>query len=390
MRKSLFFAICTLGIIACGNEEPIAEINLSNPIDLVRTNETVEISLEKLPSLKSTENELVAVVEKSGGKETIAQFMDKNGDGNADVLLFKADLNANGTANYSIIKKKQADTAGSKLYSRFVPERTDDYAWENDKVAFRTFGPTAQKMKEEGVKGGTLSSGIDCWLKRVDYPIINIWYARGVKERGAYHKDHGEGLDNFHVGSSRGCGGTGVYLDDSLYTSKNFTEYKTFANGPVRLKFWLNHADWSAKDLTIKEERTISLDLGENLNQVVVKSEGIDILTAGLTFHENDGETSYDSIAGWFSYWQPHGDDSELGTAIVCKPEYFAGVTKKVTSTKDQSQLLVHLKVIEGKTEYYTGFAWKKAGEISTKKEWESFLADFTKKINNPIAVVVK
>ena len=61
-------------------------------------------------------------------------------------------------------------------YSRIVPERIDDYAWENDKVAFRTYGPAAQKLVEQGKKGGIISSGIDCWLKKVNYPVINKWY----------------------------------------------------------------------------------------------------------------------------------------------------------------------------------------------------------------------
>ena len=52
--------------------------------------------------------------------------------------------------------------------SRFVPERKDDFAFENDKVAFRIYGPALKDSKE--------NSGIDCWLKRVDYPTIDKWY----------------------------------------------------------------------------------------------------------------------------------------------------------------------------------------------------------------------
>ena len=52
--------------------------------------------------------------------------------------------------------------------ARFVPERKDDFAFENDKVAFRIYGPTLRDSKE--------NSGVDCWVKRVDYPIIDKWY----------------------------------------------------------------------------------------------------------------------------------------------------------------------------------------------------------------------
>ena len=60
----------------------------------------------------------------------------------------------------------------ARTFARYVPERIDDFAWENDKIAFRAYGPKARK--------GAENSGIDCWLKRVEYPIIDKWYGKGV------------------------------------------------------------------------------------------------------------------------------------------------------------------------------------------------------------------
>ena len=110
----------------------------------------------------------------------------------------------------------------------------DDFAWENDKVAFRTFGPKAQQLWESGDKEGLISSGIDCWLKRVPYPIINKWYEKD-RNGGSYHKDDGEGLDNFQVGVSRGCGGTALFRNNTLYPSQNYSSWKIIANGPIDL-----------------------------------------------------------------------------------------------------------------------------------------------------------
>jgi len=46
-----------------------------------------------------------------------------------------------------------------------------NFAWENDKVAFRTYGPEAPASdKMADLRDGTLTAGIDCWMKRVDYP----------------------------------------------------------------------------------------------------------------------------------------------------------------------------------------------------------------------------
>ena len=44
-----------------------------------------------------------------------------------------------------------------------MPERLDDFAWENDLVAFRAYGSAIRRTK------GPEDSGIDCWLKRVRY-----------------------------------------------------------------------------------------------------------------------------------------------------------------------------------------------------------------------------
>src|SRR5690606_678994 len=119
----------------------------------------------------------------------------------------------------------------------------------------------------DGEKGGTLSSGMDCWLKRVDYPIIDKWYQK-YTEGGSYHKDDGEGYDPYHVGGSRGCGGIGVWMEDSLYVSKNFIEYKEIASGPVRTIFELKYTPWSAGDATIQEIKRITIDLGNQLYKI--------------------------------------------------------------------------------------------------------------------------
>src|SRR5687767_4261811 len=67
----------------------------------------------------------------------------------------------------------EAEERTKSTYCRAVPERADDFAWENDLAAFRVYGPALRSKPE--------NSGIDCWLKRVEYPIIDKWYARDAK-----------------------------------------------------------------------------------------------------------------------------------------------------------------------------------------------------------------
>ena len=239
---------------------------------------------------------------------------------------------------------------------------------------------------EDGVKGGTLSSGIDAWLKRVDYPIINKWYKKNDEKLGAYHHDNGEGLDNFHVGVSRGVGGIAVKIDTTYYISKNFTSWKTITTGPIRTSFILEYADWDANGQTISETKHISLDYGSNLSKFEIEITGAESIYAGLTLHEKDGESTQKEKSGWISYWQPH-DDSELGTAIVVPNSSMLSSELFDTPIKDWSNLYAQIKVNEGRVIYYAGFGWKESKQFNSKIEWEDYLSDFSKRVNNPLLV---
>ena len=150
----------------------------------------------------------------------VTQTLDYDNNGIVDAILFQPKLEKNSKKTFLILSVNDSLKPKKDIlcYSRFVPERTDDYALENDKVAFRTFGPRAQEMKENNIPGGKLSSGIDLWLKKVEYSIIDKWYHKNLKEKGYYHKNHGEGYDPYHVGISRGTGGIGIWKADSLLT----------------------------------------------------------------------------------------------------------------------------------------------------------------------------
>ena len=244
-------------------------------------------------------------------------------------------------------------------------------------------------MIEDKVKGGTLSSGIDAWLKRVEYPILNKWYEKYTTGTGTYHKDTGEGLDNFHVGDSRGIGGVAVKIDTTYYYSKNFISWKTITTGPIRTSFVLTYADWDAAGNKITEVKNISLDYGSFLSRFEIAVSGTNSISTGITLHNNDGKTEGNLKAGWIDYWQPI-DDSELGTGIVFPKNAAISFEKYVVAKKDLCNLYVNLNVIENKVVYYSGFGWKKQGEFTTKEAWENYLGQYATKINNPLVVKIK
>jgi hypothetical protein len=384
MKRITLFLVGFLVFASC-KESPvvISTITVKNTLNFDREFETLEIDIsaispEKVPDLVVLDEE---------NSKLISQLVDTNLDGKNDIILFQPKLNASSSKTYKLAiskAKKVADTV--YCYSRFVPERTDDYTWENNRVAFRTFGPVAQKMIENGVKGGTLSSGIDAWLKRVEYPIINTWYKRNDVKKGAYHKDHGEGLDNFHVGVSRGIGGTAVKVDTSYYFSRNFTSYKTITTGPLRTSFVLTYATWDANGKQIDETKHVSLDYGHNLTRFEIDVKGTENISSGITLHKKKGVTNQSDANFWVSHWETL-DDSDLGTGIVTTKPYFSGSEKYVTSRKDESNHFLHLKVVDGKVIFYSGFGWIKSKQFNSQKDWENYLTDFSKKINSPLKV---
>lgn len=384
MKKIALFFIGLSVFTSCDkSDELVATLLVKNTINLSRNFETVEVDISKVDQEKVA---FLAVLDENN-EEVVSQAVDVDLDGKSDVLLFQPSIPEKESKEYTIvISDMKNDMVKESCYSRFVPERTDDYAWENNRVAFRTFGPVAQKMKEDGVKGGTLSSGIDAWLKRVEFPIINKWYKRNDVKKGAYHKDHGEGLDNFHVGVSRGVGGIAVKADSTYYFSKNFTSYKTITTGPIRTSFVLTYASWDANGKKIEETKHISLDYGQNLSRFEIDLKGANKIAAGLTLHKKRGDTKANTSKNWISHWETL-DDSELGTGIVAAKKYFSGFDKYLTPKKDESNLFANLNVVNNKVVYYTGFGWKKSKQFANKQEWENYLTAFSKKINNPLVV---
>ncbi|WP_066629341.1 DUF4861 family protein [Labilibacter marinus] len=382
------FSILIAAIVfsSCNHNQNALVVSVTNPLNAERYSETINVALGTLASSSKD----IVVIDQASKKEIRSQLLDVDADGIFEAIIFQSSFKANEKKEFAIKQgKTEIESSEVKTFARFVPERTDDFTWENDKVAFRVYGPVAQQLVEAGKKGGTLSGGVDCWLKKVDYSIIDKWYAGNMEKPGYYHNDHGEGLDNYHVGPSCGCGGTGVMVNGELYPHVNYTGYNVLSNGPIKSEFALDYAPYQAGESTIQEKKTLSIDLGSNFTKFVIEVEGTDTLTAGITLHDNIGVITANEDLGWASYWTPHAGE-ELGTAIVASSKYFAGYTKIISDVKDKSHLLVNLKVIDGKVEYYAGFAWSGSKQFSNQEEWKSHLSEFAQKIDTPLKVEVK
>ncbi len=257
-----------------------------------------------------------------------------------------------------------------RTFCRFVPERKDDFAWENDKIAFRTYGPA--------LRADAVNSGFDCWLKRVEYPIIDKWYAQSAAGK-SYHQDHGEGLDNYHVGSSAGCGGVALWLEGKREDLNTFTRYKILECSPNQSSFVLSYKD-RVSGHSYAEDRKITIQMGRRLFDVESRffkdgkpAAGLPVCI-GLATHDGKASAFFNRAKGWIATWEEL-EKFGLGTAAVMKPDDIVEIKEVVSKEKDKSHLFIITEADqEGRVKYRAGYGWEKAGEIKLKKDWMAFM----------------
>lgn len=288
-------------------------------------------------------------------------------------LLIQVDVATNRTLKIYLLKGKPLAVL-PKTYCRYVPERKDDFAWENDRIAFRMYGKALEGTKENAY-------GIDVWVKRTDRLVLNERY-----KRGAYHIDHGDGLDYYHVGFSLGAGNIAPCINDSIWYAKNYRQWKVLDNGPLRSTFQLSFDEWDVAGRMVKMVKTVSLDAGSQLSRIEVNysypnNDSLPVVV-GIIKRKELGTILLDEQNGIMGYWEPqHGNDGITGTGTV----FLQPVVKMKVN---HEHLLAHFTAVkEAPFVYYTGAAWNKAGIITNAQNWFSYLQLFQQQLQLPLQV---
>jgi hypothetical protein len=308
-------------------------------------------------------------------------------------LIFQHDFAAGEKSATFTVEQTEAvaPVFASKVFARYVPERLDDFAWENDKVAHRTYGP-ALAAPDEPKRGKEVlvTSGLDIWCKRVSYLVVDRWYNKGHDH---YHKDEGEGMDMYGVGTSRGCGGTGVWDGKQLYVGRNYKTWNVIANGPIRAIFELTYEPWQANGLKVTETKRFTVDAGHNLDQIestftVVEGAAKEI-TVAIGVNKNSGDKGQDAVAtltqnqpeGWLAQWEVQKTNGSIGEAVIV-PAGLEGFAE------DAVNRLVLAKAVSGQPlRYFVGAGWSKAGEFTTQAQWNAYVAACAARAQSPLHV---
>ena len=398
------FVVLMLGITR-GFSGDVATITVTQSLEIARPSETISVPWPRIA--QALPGALIYHLEVKDAAGHVLPYQvtniaptakDPKAEGAAyGELIFQHDFAAGEKSATFTIGKITAISPvfPTKAFARFVPERLDDFAWENDKIAHRIYGPALGAPAPAGSNKEVLvSSGIDVWCKRVSYPIVDRWYNKG---HDYYHKhDLSEGMDMYNVSQTRGCGGTGIWDGQKLAAGVNYRSWKVLENGPVRAVFELTYDAWDVNGLKVSEVKRFTVDAGHNLDQMestfTVASGSAPSLTIAIGLNKTPTDKGQDPVItytavssdGSLAQWVVQKTHGSLATAVIVPGGEFQGYAE------DGSNRLVLAKVVPGQPlRYSIGAGWSAAGEFTTEKSWTDYIAACAARLRSPVKVLI-
>ena len=398
--RSLMMLMALAGSSYCHAQQ--ATIVVSNPTSTPRT-ELISLNMSevkaKLGNANPKKGEAYIVKNKRG--QQIGSQITHDG-----ILLIDASVRPHGSATYyvSIGKPYQQKVyATGALYKI----RKDDIAWENDRCAYRVYGPALQRTGER-------SFGTDIWVKNTPDTVV---YERYIKDMNgnikgdkmdakvrdiltSFHLDHGNGLDPYRVGATLGLGAPSLMVGKNQVLPYCYKDYRILDNGPLRFTVELTYNPSTVGDMkNVVEHRIISLDKGSNFNKMTVWYDGLTTPTdfaTGFPIHEEDTETKT-FAKDYVSYADPT-DNVEVNNSQVFVgvlfPEgidhtYYQLFDKKHDGATGHALGLKRGLKNQEKYSYYFGAAWSKY-DVRSYAEWQIRIKDYLDALKNPLQVEVK
>ena len=349
------------GLVACSS--PKIHVTVNNPTEVSRHGETIEINWNEIAGrIAEAAPENVVVLDENNNQ--IPSQVIHRGEELPQSLIFQTDAEAGQSLSFTITTGSRKEYT-AYVYGRQVPERYDDYAWENDRAAYRLYGPALETSPEK-----LITPGIDIWVKRTDKLVIDDRY-----ERADYHHDNGDGMDCYKVGVTLGAGGCVPLVDDKLQMmSHNYVTCRTLDNGPLRTTVELTYAPFDAAGTEVALTKTISLDKGHWFNRMdnvyTGNFESLPI-AAGFVRHDVKAEICGKDLFAFVeaaSDSQNPAEDGDIYGAVVLPESQILPQT--------DGHILAVKAVRPGETlTYYAGSGWSKGG-IADMDQWTEIAAE--------------
>lgn len=360
--------------MACGGGETTKSIVVTNPLDIERQ-ELVAVPHGEFVTAFGADS-VFKLVDVTNGVEIPYQLETRGTSSPQNILLYVS-VPASGAIRVAVEKSAPAPVA-AKTFARYVPERFDDFAWENDVVAFRMYGKALEGRPDD-------AHGIDLWSKRTSDLVVDKWYANGD-----YHTDHGEGMDYYSVGMTLGAGDIAPMESGEPVYSKHYRGHDVLDNGPLRTTFQLDFEPWKVGEKTVSVSKRYTLDAGSQLNRVEVTyaiDGGASLPVAiGVSRRAEEGKLLNEQQRGIFGYWEPtDGAHGTTGVGVVLADGEFERLIEQ-----PKQYLSVFTAHADEPIVYYNGGAWDRAGKITSSDDWFTYLQAEKDKIAAPLRVEIK
>ena len=407
--KKLFVSAAVVALMASCAQEKGVTVSVSNPLKIDRVEEIVEVSADDiLGKLKLDETEEFVITGENNAEVPYQLTADNK-------IIFPVTVKSEATTSYNIIKG-QPSHINTLVYGRQYPERLDDIAWENDKAAYRAYGPALQQTGEKAY-------GYDVFTKSVSELVVEDRYAmdldpdtramiKQLREEGkkaeadslanaiSYHIDHGNGMDCYAVGPTLGGGTAALMPDSAIVYPYCYRNFEILDNGPLRFTVKLEYNPLTIDgDTTVVETRLIQLDKGSHLNRTTVSYTSLKKdypIGVGLVLHEAFPDRySMNQEGGYIAYSDPT-TEPKSDNGIIYMGAVFPNaleLAKVQLFDKPVSGAIGHVLGINtyqpgDEFEYYWGSAWSKCG--FDDERWNSYLEEYAMKVRNPLIVAVK
>lgn len=372
--RLLLSALCILGTTSSLFAQNTSSLIIQNPSTFERK-EVISIPFENFKKHFELKDSIFSIIDQ-GSKKPLIYQLEKRGKSTPQNVLIAVYIAAKGKIELTVSSAIPSKTA-NKVFARYVPERKDDFAWENNVVAFRAYGKTLEGTSED-------AQGFDYWAKRTDELIIDEWY-----RTGDYHADHGKGLDYYSVGQTLGVGDIAIYFDKQIHYTKHYRQYEILDNGPIRASFKLIYEPQEINGQKIGIEKEISIDAESQLSKINVRVHNATAATTPIVIgiakrKEANPVIAIDKKANFFAYWEPEQHGNITGTALV-----LPHVKKDFMDTPNQFLWNVTAKNNQPLT-YYMGAAFNKAGKITSMDAWKTYLKQASEQIQKPLTISYK
>ena len=370
MMQKIILSAAALALASCARS---VQVEVSNPSSHDRAAATVEIAWQEL---RGVTPETVVVLDAAGAQ--VPSQVIYAGEAKPQALLFQTAVAAGATNRFTVTAGER-ETYAAKTYGRQVPERYDDYAWENDKVAYRLYGPALETSPEK-----LITPGIDVWVKSTDRLVIDERYARGQ-----YHHDYGDGMDCYKVGVTLGSGASLPFAGGRFWMmGHNYATQRTLDNGPLRTTFELTYAPFEVEGTAVTLVKRISIDAGSHFsrmeNRYEYDGEAELPIAAGVVRHDVKAFAAGD---GWLALREAASDSSDPARDGDIYLSILLPGAEILPDTL--SHALAVKPTADGETlVYYAGSGWSKGG-IESMEQWTALVAAAAAELAEPLEVKI-